>query len=68
MGSERGLKRNFNMTATSHFDNTHKAGYSRLYGIKDRLFATFVLFLGKNILQRPDQPTTLGEYCFVFVR
>ena len=33
MSSERDLKRNFDMTASSHFDNTHKAGYSRLYGI-----------------------------------
>ena len=33
MASERGLRRNFGLTASSELDSRHKAGYSRLYGI-----------------------------------
>jgi len=34
MASERGLTRQFGMTASSELDDRHRAGYSRLYGIK----------------------------------
>ena len=33
MLNERGLARNFRMTASSELDSRHLAGYSRLYGI-----------------------------------